>query len=160
MRPFRLPGLFRTPGQRLFLHAAAIVIFAAALLYAVFAPPRFPLGDEYLFSPADGSLRESMIIEPGGRILLGPSDIRLWGRYPLIYGMEKGADGERKFILDMKDHSFRLFPPADGDKTDEEDFELILRKNGFRMEDAVALGELIRGPGETRMRLKALLGKR
>ena len=160
MRPFRLPGLFRTPGQRLFLRAAAIVIFAAALLYAVFAPPRFPLGDEYLFSPADGSLRESMIIEPGGRILLGPSDIRLWGRYPLIYGMEKSAGGERKFILDMKDHSFRLFPSADGDKTDEEDFELILRKNGFRMEDAVSLGELIRGPGETRMRLKALLGKR
>ena len=140
------------------MRAAAILIFGAALLYALFAPPRFPLGDEYLFSPADGSLRESMIIEPGGRVLLGPSDIRLWGRYPLIYGLEKSAGGERKFLLDMKDHTFRIFPSAE--EADEAEFEQILRKNDFRMEDAVSLRELIRGPRETRMRLKTLLGKR
>lgn len=155
---FRFPDPFRTPGRRLFVRIAAVVIFAAALLYALFAPPRFPLGDEYLFSPADGSLRESMIIEPGGRILLGPSDIRLWGRYPVVYGLEKGGEGERRFLLDMKDHSFRLFPSKE--EPDEAEFGQILQKNDLRMEDVVSLGELIRGPRETRMRLKALLGKR
>ena len=158
MTAFRIPDPFRTPGRRLFIRIIAVLIFAAALLYALFAPPRFHLGDEYLFSPADRSLQKSMIIEPGGRILLGPSDIRLWGRYPLIYGLENGAEGERRFILDMKDHTFRIFPPAG--EQDEEDFELILQKNGFRMDEVVSLSELIRGPREKRMRLKKLLGKR
>ena len=157
MTAFSFPDPFRTPGRRLFIRIAAVLIFAAALLYALFAPPRFPLGDEYLFSPADRSMQKSMIIEPGGRILLGPSDIRLWGRYPLIYGLEKSTEGERLFILDMKDHTFRIFSPAE--KTDEDEFELILQKNGFRMDEVVSLQELIRGPREKRMRLKQLLGK-
>ena len=157
MTAFRFPDPFRTPGRRLFARAAAVLILSAALLYALFAPPRFPLGDEYLFSPADGSLTKSMIIEPGGRILLGPSDIRLWGRYPIVYGSENGAEGERRFILDMKDHSFRIFPAAE--EKDETEFDLILQKNGFRMDEAVSLQELIRGSREKRMRLKKLLEK-
>lgn len=158
MTNIRIPDPFRTPGLRLFLRIVAVVIFAAALLYALFAPPRFPLGDEYLFSPADRSLRQAMIIEPGGRILIGPSDIRLWGCYPIVYGMENSAEGERRFVLDMKDHSFRIFPSTEG--KDEEDFEHVLQENGLRMENLVSLSELIRGPKETRMRLKRLLGKR
>ena len=58
----------------------------------------------------------------------------------------------------MKDHSFRLFSPSE--ESDEQEFERILRKNEFRMEDTLSLRELIRGPRETRMRLKSLLGKR
>ena len=154
MKRFKFPDLVRTPGQRRCLRVLVIAIFAVALLYALFAPPRFFLGDEYLFSPADSSLQSSMIIEPGGRVLLGPSDIRLWGRYPLVYGLEKNAKGERRFLLDMKEHSLRFFP-AD----DEEEWESVMRKNGFRMEDTVSLGELIQGPRETRMLLKTLLGK-
>lgn len=154
MKRFKIPNPVRTPGQRRCLRVVVIAIFAVALLYALFSPPRFPLGDEYLFSSADSSLQSSMIIEPGGRVLLGPSDIRLWGRYPLVYGLEKSAKGERRFILDMKEHTLRLFPPDD-----EEEWESVMLKNGFRMEDAVSLGELIRGPRENRMRLKTLLGK-
>lgn len=154
MKRFNVPDPFRTPGRRLCLHVVVIAIFAAAILYALFAPPRFSLGDEYLFSPADKSLQKSMIIEPGGRVLLGPSDIRLWGHYPIVYGLEKNAERERQFILDMREHTLRLFPPED-----EEEWRSILQKNEFRMEDAVSLRELIRGPRETRMRLKTLLGK-
>ena len=155
MKAFKIRDPFRTPGRRRAVRIAAVLIFAAAILYAVFSPPRFPLGDEYLFSPADSGMRNALIIEPGGRILLGPSDIRLWGRYPLVYGFEKNAEGERQFLLDMKEHTFRLFPPDD-----EEDFLSILRKNGFDREDAVSLRELYKGPRERRIRLKNLLGKR
>ena len=148
----------RSKKLRILLRVAAVLIFAAAILYALFSPPRFPLGDEYLFSPADSSLRNAMIIEPGGRVLLGPSDIRLWGTYPYVYGREKGAEGDRFFLLDMKEHSFRLFPSG-SEKNDEEEFESFLRKHCFLLEDAVSLHDLFRGPKETRMRLKQLLGR-
>lgn len=161
MSRFRIPDPFRTPGRRRAAQIAALLIFAAAVLYAVFSPPRFPLGDEYIFSPADRDMHNAMIIEPGGRVLLGPSDIRLWGRYPYVYGLEKSAQGEQYFILDMKDHSFRLFPVReDGKEEDEDEFESFLGKNGFRMEHAVSLRELFQGPRELRMNLKQLLGKR
>ena len=142
---FRIPDPFRTPGRHR----------AAQILYAVFSPPRFPLGDEYLLSPAGRDMHNAMLIEPGGRVLLGPSDIRLWGRYPYVYGLEKGVQGERRFLLDMKEHTFRLFPPDD-----EEDFESVLQKNGFDMEDTVTLRELFKGPRELRMELKQRLGRR
>ena len=128
---FRFPDPFRTPGRRLFVRIAAVVIFAAALLYALFAPPRFPLGDEYLFSPADGSLRESMIIEPGGRILLGPSDIRLWGRYPWVYGTSDQPDSAR-FYLNLEDHSFHVFPESGkDDSSGPDEFDRFLAEHGF-----------------------------
>jgi len=159
---FRIPDPFRTPGRRRAAQIAALLIFAAAVLYAVFSPPRFPLGDEYIFSPADRDMHKSMIIEPGGRVLLGPSDIRLWGRYPYVYGLEKSAQGEQFFILDMKDHSLQVFPAREDGKEEEneDEFESFLEKNGFRMEYAISLHDLFQGPRELRMNLKQQLGKR
>ena len=104
-----------------------------------------------------------MLIEPGGRVILGPSDIRLWGRYPFLYGLEKGEDGEKRFLLDMKEHTIRFFPASgemEEEEEEEDEFEVFLRKNGFRLEDAVSLHDLFHGPRERRMRLKQLLGKR
>ena len=126
MTPLRIPDPFRTPGWRLAARIAAVLIFAAALLYALFSPPRFPLGDEYILAPVDAAMRNSVILEPGGRVLLGPSELRLWGRYPFVYGTETCAEGENHFILNMKDHSFRLFPASEKREDGKDEFEIFL----------------------------------
>ena len=162
MSRFHIPDVLQSKGQRRAVRIIAVLIASAALLYAIFSPPRFPLGDEYIFSPADGEMRNTMIIEPGGRIVLGPSDIRLWGCYPFVYGTEKSEKGETRFILDIKEHTFQTFPVSENgeNREEEEEFESFLRKNGFRIEYTVSLHDLFQGPEELRLHLKQLLGKR
>ena len=129
-------------------------VVLAAILYVLFVPPSFSMGADYVFHPASGEEDLATIQAPGGRTLLGPSHIRLWGRYPYVCGSTGDPDAP-VFSLNMESHDFRTFSSA-GD----EDFQADLRRAGCTEGDFISLHELFSRDGqakERRLLLRELL---
>ena len=129
-------------------------VVLAAILYVFFVPPSFSMGADYVFHPASGGGDISTIQAPGGKTLLGPSHIRLWGRYPYVCGSTGNPDAP-VFSLNMESHEFRTFSSAE-----DGDFQAALKHAGCTMDDFLSLRELFsRGERakECRLLLRELL---
>lgn len=143
--------------NRLVLCCVVPLLAAAAVCYAVFAPAVFQLNEDYYFTRGEsggGDLRA------GGRTLL--RDVRLWGRYPYVYGSGLQAPGTARvsFLLDLKENNLRTFSDAETESPGNE-FDAFLLKNGADLSDCRTWHELFEpadGSGKiTRQRLKKAL---
>lgn len=112
------------------------VVALAAILYAVFAPPSFQMGADYVFHSVSPERDLAVIQAPGGKTLLGPSVIRLWGKYPYVCGTT-GMPDAPFFSLNMETHAFRTFSSEA-----DEDFRHDLECAGCTVHEFVSLREL------------------
>ena len=148
------------PVRKIVLRILLPAVVLAAVLFALLSPPRFAMGDGYLFYPSDRTRGLSLILAPGGRPVLGPARIRLWGRYPWVYGTSDQPDSAR-FYLNLEDHSFHVFPESGkDDSSGPDEFDRFLAEHGFSLSSAVSWAELYTGPKERRLLLKSLLGRK
>ena len=130
------------------------VVALAAILYAVFAPPSFQMGADYVFHSVSPEHDLAVIQAPGGKTLLGPSVIRLWGKYPYVCGTT-GIPDAPFFSLDMENHAFRTF-----ESEEDEDFRHDLERAGCTADEFVSLRELFERDDRSkrrRMLLRELL---
>lgn len=68
----------------------------AAILYSIFSTPVFQLDENYYFT---GNSRSGEIRVTGGDTVIPRGDLRLWGKYPWIYGtLDDGG-----FVIDLKE---------------------------------------------------------
>lgn len=111
------------------------VIAAAVVCLCLFSSPKLTMGDGYLFGSAGGDGLRSIIYSPGGDVLLGPAEIRLWGAYPIVYGTSDLPDCAF-FILDLKEHTLRKFA-KDANPEKRKEFEQTLQKHDFQLLHAV-----------------------
>lgn len=126
-------------GKRIHIFICRVLIPAvalAAILYTVFAPPSFMMGQDYVFLSVSRKEDLAVIRAPGGKTLIGPSSIRLWGRYPYVCGRAGEADASF-FSLNMETHDFRTFASEE-----DEDFHRSLEYAGCTTGDFISLHEL------------------
>ena len=111
------------------------VVAAGALFICFFSAPKLTMGDGYLFGSAGGEGHRSVIYSPGGDILLGPAEIRLWGAYPIVYGTTDLPECSR-FILDLEEHTFRKIP-QNANAEELQEFDRTLAKYNFQLSHVV-----------------------
>ena len=115
MRKFKIGGKIDRIVLRVVIPAAA----AAAILYALFSPAVFQLDENYYFS------REGIRVTGGDAVVAG-RDIRLWGRYPWVYG-ERGGDA---FLLDLSGTKAEIFSSREREDPDCR-FHTVVRTQGL-----------------------------
>ncbi len=84
--------------NRIIFRIVAPVLGAALVIYACFSPSVIQLDDDYYFA-ADG------IRVTGGTHAVGPGKVRLWGRYPWVYGTVDG----KGFAVNLKEAEVEIF---------------------------------------------------
>ncbi len=84
--------------NRIVLRVVAPVLGAALVVYACFSPAVFQLDEDYYFTAA--GIRVS-----GGKTVVGPGEVRLWGRYPWVYGTVDG----KGFSVNLKTNDVEHF---------------------------------------------------
>lgn len=140
--------------NRIVFGVFAPILAAAALLFMFFAPPVFQIDGTYCLA---GSGEGSELRENGGSVLAGPGLVRIWGKYPWLFGTT-GDPARPFFILNFGKKEFRAFSGAETAKPGNE-FEVFLKRNGFSTEQCLSWDDLYRRPDgkKHRQQLKKLL---
>lgn len=152
-----LPPAVKRKIDRIVFCGIVPVLVVAVLCLSLFSPPKLTMGDGYLFGSAGGDGTRSVIYSPGGDVLLGPAQIRLWGTYPLVFGTTDLPDCAY-FILNLQEHTLQKI--AENAKPEEKkEFEQILKKYDFQLVQTVDWKTLFRDRDNTMLRrtLKDLL---
>ena len=136
--------------DRIVLGVFLPVVVIAALFICFCSPPKLTMGDGYLFGSAGGDGHRSVIYSPGGDVLLGPAEIRLWGAYPIVYGTADLPECSR-FILDLEDHTFRKIP-QNANAEESKEFDQILAKYNFQLTQTVDWHTLFGDGSDPRLR--------
>ena len=117
MGKFKINGKIDRFVLRIVIPAAAV----AAILYALFSPAVFQLDENYYFS------REGIRVT-GGEAVVPGRDIRLWGRYPWVYG-ERGGDA---FLLNLDETKAEIFTESERKDPDCR-FHAVVRTQGLEL---------------------------
>ncbi len=129
--------------NRIVLRIIAPVLGAVLVVYALMSPPVFQLDEDYYFTA--NSIRVT-----GGQNVIGPGDVRLWGRYPWVYGTVDGCG----FSLNLKEKDAEVFES-------EEKFRRFLEEEQLNPALCKSWQELSASDAsDLRHALKALLQKR
>jgi len=136
--------------DRIVLCVIVPVVAAAALLYALFAPSVFQLDENYY-------LTSTGVRVTGGNPVVDGENVRLWGKYPWVYGESDGGF----FLIDLSEAKVEHFT-AEEVKDPGCRYHTVLRTKSLDPAACRTWKELYTAPGgrDLRLRLKEALLRR